>query len=446
MFGWFKSRKVPSPKQLTFVDTIRDGGSLVLGFNDSSSTSYALELPVKLSSTQKMEVEGYGMPLLKSVSDDSAAHEMSWAVASKLVTDLAQLEKPEDFDDETFLKFGEIIRNKGCIEQSQNSIFIDDFEFRWGFLLDEFAANLKGVSPKTSDSKWQRIEFRCARVFEIPTLSGEAKSPSIKRPVTQLTFKLGEPKGIQSDVVIPFWLNTLKRAFGEPTGESSQKVYPFADPSGMVIFNAHWINSEFRIDLSVYGSVRKSKYGDELAGIFIEWKNDKEAATPYIESFKRRSEELEETLLQGTSIEVFEVSTKQSPFTMPDYASENPHKAIVDQKLRLAQKSLYKEFLLETPSSIKDKLNEYAIAIWQHEKSGIWGVSNLFDTVCYKLGDSVKVDFANLQPAKGQGGTYFSIGDLDISDKPNSDVLKGATERLEQIMSVTISRYEGHDC
>lgn len=86
MFNLFRKSKLPKPLKVDYADTCRDGGSYSIGFINSKSEFYSLELPVKLDSS--LNRVGYKQPYLIEYGSKNSEISISWRQAEKFANQL----------------------------------------------------------------------------------------------------------------------------------------------------------------------------------------------------------------------------------------------------------------------------------------------------------------------------------------------------------------------
>ena len=331
------------------------------------------------------------------------------------------------------------------MDRALDTLLIENYKFAWRDKLSAFEENLSWVVPDDYHGGWHSMQFSCKEVLGIPAISGNARSPALDRPVMQVIFELPDPGLPSIDKCIAYWIETLSNKLGKPLSVPDHVPNRNDGPYGNVIYYVKWLTGDTRVTLSVYGSGRSTKEGMSIAGLFIDWKNEIKAAEPYQNDFVKSLKVFNAAVDNLDNIKVINLGIKQIPYYMADYENQPHDKALKDNALRIAQKCLYSRDLLETPESIKSRLNENSVAIWQSKNSQFWGVSTYSDSVIFGNQEDAKIEFFNMLPAKGPGGMDLNLGDLKLSDKANSTKLKQLVKELENVTGKKVVCHQGYD-
>jgi len=329
----------------------------------------------------------------------------------------------------------------------RDGFFIGQHYFLWGTTIDDVSKAISGMTLLKSYIGWPNIRVACDEALGMPALVCEVRGPALNRPVMQVSYEMDKTKLAAPSQSIDYWMKKISKIMGRPSSKSRENVSGYSNPSDRVAFYATWYKRKIQITLSVYGGERKVETGFSSAGLYIDWTDEKLAAKPYLEELQKEQSLLEDNTKYLTSINVYQLEEKQSPYySEPDYDWRHPLRFFDKYFLRKSHKALYKDRLLETPDVIRRKLDNYSAAIWEGKDSSCWGVSTQKDSVYFKAKGGMRISFQNVLPAKGPGGMYLQIGDLYLSDKANSEPLKALVAKLEKIIGYKIQCSRSYDC
>lgn len=322
--------------------------------------------------------------------------------------------------------------------QISKRIPIPKTEYTWGVELSEIANLPDAMHMDDSSAGWPTVPFCCTDILGISSPRGKARAPALDRPVLQVSYNISSMVGAAIDESATYWLGVINHKLGQPLKMTKHDPVNGAAPSGYVVLNAQWQVGDERVNLSVYGQQRSTKFGEFGAGLFFDWKNEIEAAKPYRHAQQASQSTLNKAMHGLKSLVIYKVEMAQVPFYMPDYGKSDPHQGLKDDTLRTAQKCLYRRSLMETPNFIQQRLSAKELAIWQSETESAWGVSTYFDSVIFERKSKPAIEYTNLLPARGAGGMYIDIGGLSLKGEASSPQLMRFVEGLEEIIEAEI--------
>ena len=325
---------------------------------------------------------------------------------------------------------------------------IDEIKIEWGKTLSEVQTLLDEKKAFNSHGGWPNIRCSCVEVFGLQTTAVEVRAPFEDRPVMQVTYEIAPIKKALFQKLHSPYLEQLTKVLGKP-GKSEEIHNQFNLKKeflwSSVVFSATWLIEDIRISLSVYGGIRKNDSGLSAAGIFIDWIDEKEAAKPYRQRASRIEKHMAELISNDITIEKFKLEYKQKCFKVIHYELKDPYIAEHDTELRAAQISLYKPELLQTPSIIQNKLNEYEVCLYKIPGMNEFFVSNKWDTTLISPNKTGKLVFYEILPARGPGGKRLDLNDLSIEDSKNSNALVELSEKLENYAKIKIQKETLYD-
>ena len=315
---------------------------------------------------------------------------------------------------------------------------IDDRLVFWGTTLSEAKSMLTDYPMLNTYDETRHLHFACNSAYGMPALEFAVSSSALDRPVRQVVFELSDPGYNRMNSKIKFWKEYIGQYLGKPKKTSRHSTFFYPDPSSGVKFCSSWLDQSIRVTLSVYGGERQTNNGIAHAGLFIDWTDEIKAAQPFIKDYEE-CEVLLDTLFRNLSdCKIYELGSEQKQWHLPDYTLSNPHIALSNPILRKSQKVLSCRNLLDTPADLKDVLNSKSVAIWRNDNEQYWGISNIWDTVFFKMKQDVPIMWHNVLPGKGPGGMILNISDLSIEDEHSSKPLTSIVSEIECIMDATI--------
>jgi hypothetical protein len=299
----------------------------------------------------------------------------------------------------------------------------------WGTTLADIAMRCP-IREQTATA----ITIEASAAFDLPLVALVVRAPASDRPVLQAWYELRALADLRDDE--PF-LAPLIALFGEPHANQIHSLQGIPQPAAAVHRSISWRFGDIMVGVSLYGAVRTSAAGRSYAVLFANWENEIAAAAPYLAEFDQ-ADLLLAQLVAHAMIDTLPLEMAQQPFMLPGQARYDP-------ALHKAQRCLRKRTLRSTPASITSRLQADAVAIWQNRASAAWGISTVWETVAFRSGELVRASLVDLRPAKGAGGTFFTIGELALRSTPSSRGLHQLAAVLEQRRLADVDRYEEDD-
>jgi hypothetical protein len=309
-------------------------------------------------------------------------------------------------------------------------------------LLGEILGSIPGRvlenNEETNRAYWPRIKLQAKEIMGISSTESTVRAPFVDRPILQQSFELSPEKGSVNSVPEAVYQARLDKILGSPISMTAYNTTNCHE----VRFSSKWKMADFTISLSIYGCERKNANGSTAAGLFFDIDDDVSIARPYLDGLLRLEESLWSDLSNADVIYTTRTKQFNAPFFIRNYEKNIVKIDNVSENLRRSQKALYKHELLETPHSILHQLPENGIMIWT--SNGKYFLSSSYDCVNLKPNDIVFY-FCNILPARGGGATRLVVGELEIEDEPNSEVLNTLTKRLEGILGQKAAYREYYD-
>lgn len=318
--------------------------------------------------------------------------------------------------------------------------FVDADFIRWDSLFIDVCSILNERIVTKEISSPSSLECSCDNFlnFKVNRFSGYA--PSSLRPLLNVSYALAANDEYSDKDV---WYASMKKIFGRPEKIKKENT----KSSNSVKFYAIWNLNSVRITLSVLGSARAEYSKLSGAYIFLEYTDIVSIAKPFLSEKQQKEKDEFDDVSDYEILSNYKLNSI-IPFFIADYALNKPQQALEDDLLRIAQKALYKNNLLETPIFIKNILKNDEFIIWHKKKKTTeYYCSTKWDTSIIRLGSKRnKISFCNLLPAKGKGCFYLEINELMLKDDSRAEILFNAFQLLENIMGCKLSYHEEYDC
>lgn len=317
---------------------------------------------------------------------------------------------------------------------------VGDFSLAWGTTLAVAEDALSHVPRLPTYGGWPELRGRCPSAYGLATTECSLRAPGRQKPVIQASYNLAPPPRSVPYVIAPdYWLRPLTQLLGPPTETSGTAE---ASNSGNVVYWATWRRPALLVSFSVYGGLRHDDGLTCAAGLFLDWQDIMAAARPLLAGLQARSAALEALAGQVAKPILFATQQPLGPYFHPD-APESSGTATADE-LRLAQRALYRENLLDTPTYIQDQLNDHGVALWVLPGGKQWAVSTRWDTVLLTT-EGPATDLLTLRPARGPGVELMHVGDLQLTDPYGTKALASLATAIERHTGQRVSRTEDGD-
>ena len=315
----------------------------------------------------------------------------------------------------------------------------------WGATLADAAAQLPGHAWWEPYGGWPNLRGACRSVLGLPATECNLRAPAASKPIMQASYELGAPPLATWLAAVPEpWLGPLTALLGSPV-EAGFTDRTWQQGSGSVVYSARWRQPTVRISLSVFGGVRRGQGGPAAAGLFLDWTDEVTAARPFYEAAQVRSNALQTAAAQLTMPQIFTTQQAQGTYMMADFTRTDPYPGLADELLRQSQRALYREGLLETPTTLRAQLTNHQVALWPVPGQAEWAVSTRWDTVLLTPAGPA-TELLTLRPAKGSGGLTLAVGDLRLGDAYGTPALAALATAIEQQVGQRVSRVEDSDC
>jgi hypothetical protein len=254
--------------------------------------------------------------------------------------------------------------------------------------------------------------------------------PALDRPVLSLTYELAAPW--LSKIKPDRWLTPLQARLGPAASITHLDLARYSNPDAGVAWTARWSSPAVAIDLSIYGGVRGTKYGRSAGLIYLSWVDIIAAAAPYLPAWRTASAVLAEAAQSIGSFQRFEMP---EPLRPAGGATE------LDGAI-VASRALHNRTILETPDSIKGRIERYTLSLWQSAIDGQWILSTWWDSVVLR---EVRVGWDEIRPAKGGGRSELSIGGWSVAMPYGTKAIAQAAAALKTLPGLTVVAYENYD-
>lgn len=327
---------------------------------------------------------------------------------------------------------------------TEGKLNIDDTDFTWGMTFENVLEKFKSENPFSGWSAWKNLEIPCSSIADLNALTCSFRAPATNRPVMQVSFELStiKPKLFQK----PYspYVQHLTKLFGKPHGISKNGMdgqkYNKGYASSQVMYNCKWWLDDVLISLSVFGGIRNRDEGDYAAGLYFDWLNEQRVANPYYSEFVNIESELIEDI---SDIRTIKLNYDLRPFHRNHYELKDPHQALKDEKIRTAQLILYTDNLFRTPKEISQDLSDNEIVLFKAQNTKNWCVGNKWDFT--PITNDSKLNYIDIKPARGSGGTVIRINDLTIHDKRDSEILNKLSLTIEELTGQQFEKSIGYD-
>lgn len=90
-----------------------------------------------------------------------------------------------------------------------------------------------------------------------------------------------------------------------------------------------------------------------------------------------------------------------------------------------------------------EELAANEIALFKSQKTNTWCLSNKWDFT--PITDYGKLNYVDINPARGSGGTEMKINSLTIYDIMDSETVKKLSSTIEELTGKNFERSTGYD-
>lgn len=319
--------------------------------------------------------------------------------------------------------------------------FLDELTLPWGTTLAEAAARLAGRPQWPPYGGWPNLRLACTHALGLAASECNLRAPAHARPVLQASYQLAAPPGYAGrPAEASQWQKLLTAQLGPPIQAGAVKR-PEAAGTSMVVYAARWQWPGVRLSLSAYGGIRPEVGGPVAAGLFLDWEDELAAAYPYAVAAVHAAAQL--AAVAGPAVEavVFRLTQAQAPYTPFDFGQPQPP---TDERRR-AQRALYREHLLETPSYFQQRLAATEVALWPVPGRAAWAVSTRWDTVVLPMAAPPDIELLMVQPGRGRGYVQLDIGTLRLTDALAAPALPALANALACLPGVVVGHREDYD-
>lgn len=310
---------------------------------------------------------------------------------------------------------------------------IDNKPFKWGQTFNDIFDSFGRDNLNKGTSSWKLHKVKSNGFLGFEGVSCEFYGPSFDKPISSISFELKPLKiGLFQKPYSPY-MKQLESILGKPNeihkhplpkGTKYNKGYS----SAQVVYAPHWWFGDFRIGLSVFGGIRNEGLGETAALLYIGWYNEIEMAKPYINDYYQKESEISKSL---TSIEDFELEYPQMKNFRRHYELPDDSIADKDDEIRAAQLALYHNNLFRTPNDLSNQMKPNQISLLFSDTVQKHVLANRFDFTTFDNESSI--EFRKVLPARGGGGTEIRIGEITLTDKPNSEPLNNLKIKLQKL-------------
>ena len=283
---------------------------------------------------------------------------------------------------------------------------------------------IAGIGPLPSAGGYLHRDLPCDSVLGIAATGVLVSAPAADRPVLTVIYELAAPHG----------LDTLRAQLGAPMSDERRDLSGYRDPSAGVARWARWRRPTIDINLSIYGGVRCVKFGRSVGLVSFSWTDVIAAASPFVPAWRAASSVLDDAARSLGAFRRFDLPEPLRP------AAEATEADSAD--LFAARRALFNRALLATPRQIRDRLDPRAFALWRSDLDGQWALSSAWDTVLLR---DVRVDWSEIQPAKGGGRSALSVGGWSVVMPYGTAAITAAAHALASLPGVVVDKHEGYD-
>lgn len=311
--------------------------------------------------------------------------------------------------------------------EPQQGFSIDAADYRWGTLPGEVA----GVRRLKANAVYIHHSMPCRSVFGTRAVCVSVSGPAADRPVLSLTYELAAPwwpARIEPDR----WLVPLQECLGPAGSITHPDLTRYSNPQAGVACWARWKNSVVDINLSIYGGVRRTKYGRSAGVIGLTWVDLVAAAAPYLPAWCAAS-----AALAGAAQNVAGFQQFEMPQPVPPAGGGTELDSAV-----IATRVLHNRSILETPASMRQRIAPQTLALWRSGADGQWVLSTWWDSVVLR---NVHIGWDEIRPAKAEGRSQLSIGGWRLAMPHGTQAIAQAAAALKALPGVVVQAYEGED-
>lgn len=317
---------------------------------------------------------------------------------------------------------------------------IDDRLYPWGTTLAAVAESL-GM-PFDADPRvyLRRLRLPCGAAFGFPAVSVEATAPGADRPVTGLWYELAPlPAAGAGDPAL--WTGPLAGAFGPP-GQAVTCTDAHAATASGVRFHARWTLGEHEAGLSLYGRPRLAPDGrSAVGGLWLPW-SARAAGLPFVPDWQAGAAALAALPLSPWGARRFLTRHPLAPHLGADLAE-------AERQGAAAEYALSAPHILPTPAAIAAGLPPEGFALHRSADGLWWCLSTRWDSLLFRAGEPVTVEWHDVLPARGAGHSLIEIsgrGGWHARDISGSPVMAEAVAALRALPGVEIRHHQYHDC
>lgn len=308
--------------------------------------------------------------------------------------------------------------------------------FPWGTTLSEVAEHFPNA-----DADQVSLAVLEQYAMGLSILSVTIKAPALDRPILSTEYQLKHESSCQSDDCIVAQVSSV---LGEPT--SCRELCIMGKPESGVRCFAEWDFGDFLAEMSIYGAPRQKEEGLCAGVLWVSWKDEIAAATPYIKELEevdaRLAHQAEDAVLLG----IIPIQVKQDWYYRGGHSFRDLHLDWKNPILSKVRRALGRLQLRCTPSTIAKMLEKDELAVWKSDMHRVWCLSNREESVCFSLDAPTEVSYIDFLLAKGGGRTCFVIGPLQLSGSSKSESLSYLAGIMESHGLAIISYFEPYDC
>ena len=319
--------------------------------------------------------------------------------------------------------------------------FLDELTLPWGTTLAEAAARLAGRPQWPPYGGWPNLRLACTHALGLAASECNLLAPAHARPVLQASYQLAALPGYAGrPAEASQWQELLTAQLGPPT-QAGAVERPEAAGTSMVVYAARWQWPGVRLSLSAYGGIRPEVGQPVAAGLFLDWEDELAAAHPYAVAAAHAAAQLAAVTGPAVEAAVFQLTQAQAPYTHFTFGQPQPP---TDERRR-AQRALYREHLLETPSYFQQRLAATEVALWPVPGRATWAVSTRWDTLVLPMAAPPDIELLTAQPGRGRGYVQLDIGTLRLTDALAAPALPALANALARLPGVVVGHREDYD-
>lgn len=320
--------------------------------------------------------------------------------------------------------------------------------FDWGITFSEIQQQLSAEAQLIPYSGgWANLRLRGSSNFGLRVTEIEIRAPFPDRPVLQVQYHLSPLPSASEGELHTAYVKVLEEKFGPAKKKEyfyNSNIYKGAISASGVVFTCNWDTQDVHIGISVFGGTRTSESGDHAATLYLQWKNEADAAKlllPESDQFIQRVLLLSE----NSASHKFKLAYPQYPFFDFNNTKTDPRKPEYEPLLRAARIALYKRDNYITPDRISKHIAEDEIVLFHVADLHSTFVANKWDMTFVKDNDPQVPQFSDILPARGSGGRELNIKGWNAKDSRESNKLLDFVQWIERLSGVKASMMEYYD-